>query len=93
MSGARERAGFRATSLETLRQMVAAGMGMTLLPELAVREGQPHPEGMVVREFEGAQPVRTIGLAWRTSSPASVFLKELAEVLRKKAAEVLTRPE
>ena len=37
MSGARERAGFRATSLETLRQMVAAGMGMTLLPELAGR--------------------------------------------------------
>lgn len=89
MSGARERAGFRATSLETLRQMVAAGMGMTLLPELAVREGQPNPEGIVLRTFEGAQPMRTIGLAWRTTSPATGFLQQVAQVLRDKAAEVL----
>lgn len=91
MSGARERAGFRATSLETLRQMVAAGMGMTLLPELAVREGQPRPEGMVVRTFEGAQPVRSIGLAWRASAPAAGFFQQLATVLQDTAADVLTR--
>lgn len=89
MSGARERAGFRATSLETLRQMVAAGMGMTLLPELAVREGQPTPDGMVVRAFDGAQPVRTIALAWRSSAPSAAFFRQLAQVLRDKAADVL----
>ena len=37
LAGASERTGFRATSLETLRQMVAAGVGVTLLPELAVQ--------------------------------------------------------
>ena len=91
MSGARERAGFRATSLETLRQMVAAGMGMTLLPELAVRDGQPHPEGMVVRPFDDPQPVRTIGLAWRASAPSAKFLEQIANVLREKAADVLSQ--
>ena len=41
LAGAAERSGFRATSLETLRQMVAAGVGVTLLPELAVQPPVP----------------------------------------------------
>ena len=55
LAGASERAGFRATSLETLRQMVAAGVGITLLPELAVRAPVPDNPDLVLRRF--APPV------------------------------------
>jgi len=48
LAGASEKSGFRATSLETLRQMVAANVGITLLPMLAVKP--PVPQGMVWRK-------------------------------------------
>ena len=58
LAGAEERSGFRATSLETLRQMVAAGVGVTLLPELAVAAAGAgvtrHRAGALRRA--GAQP-------------------------------------
>lgn len=66
MVGAREELEFRATSLETLRQMVASGAGMTLLPALAAGACSSGPaEGLVLRPFEGEAPAREIVLYWR----------------------------
>jgi LysR family hydrogen peroxide-inducible transcriptional activator len=72
-------ADFRATSLETLRQMVAAGMGATLLPALAVaRGGDP---AFAVRPLAtGAS--RRIGLVWRRAYPKSADLELLARAIR-----------
>jgi len=62
-----------ATSLATLIELVAAGMGVTLLPELCLPSIKSDNRVRVVR-FRGAAPSRTIGLAWRkTSGRKSVF--------------------
>lgn len=80
-------AGRHATSLETLRSMVAAGAGYTLLPRLAIREGETAlgavGDGLVVvRPFGGPAPGRTIALAWRTTDPRAESFAELAGFLR-----------
>jgi LysR family hydrogen peroxide-inducible transcriptional activator len=82
LAGASERSGFRATSLETLRQMVAAGVGVTLLPQLAVQPPvAPSPD---VRLLHFAEPVprRRIGMYWRPASVYRELLPRLAEVMR-----------
>ena len=79
-----ERSGFRATSLETLRQMVAAGVGVTLLPELAV---QPPVRAVGRHRAAAGSPIRCpaaqIAMFWR---PTSVYRRlpwrKLAEVVR-----------
>ena len=55
LAGAAERSGFRATSLETLRQMVAAGVGVTLLPELAVQPPVPPSDDIALLRFTRAR--------------------------------------
>lgn len=82
LSGASERDGFRATSLETLRQMVAAGVGMTLLPNLAVQSPVPSSPDVHVVPFTDPVPHREIAMFWRKSSPFREFLPRLAEVFR-----------
>jgi LysR family hydrogen peroxide-inducible transcriptional activator len=82
LSGASERSGFRATSLETLRQMVAAGVGITLLPELAVRPPVPPSPDVRLLRFAPPVPRRTIALVWRSTSTYRDLLPELARVLR-----------
>ncbi|MCC7077979.1 MAG: LysR family transcriptional regulator [Acidimicrobiia bacterium] len=67
-SGAAEAGATRATSLGTLVQMVANGIGMTLLPSIAVGVEARDPRELVVRPFTDPQPSRTIGLAWRQSA-------------------------
>ncbi len=70
---------FRATSLTTLVQMVAAGGAVTLLPELAVSvEGR----GLELRKFAEDAPHRTIVLAWRKSSPLSNALRKIGATIR-----------
>jgi LysR family transcriptional regulator, hydrogen peroxide-inducible genes activator len=59
---------FRATSLETLRQMVAAGLGVTLLPALATHGPFAAAKNLVVRPFAKPVPHRTLGAVWRRSS-------------------------
>ena len=68
LAGAGEREGFRATSLETLRQMVAAGVGMTLLPMLAVQTPVPASPDVALLPFAGEPPHRRIAMGWRRSS-------------------------
>jgi LysR family transcriptional regulator, hydrogen peroxide-inducible genes activator len=67
-SNVREKQDFRATSIETLRQMVAAGVGITLLPALASRGAYAHARGIAIREFARPIPSRRIGAVWRKSS-------------------------
>jgi len=78
LAGAREKVDFHATSLETLRQMVAAGAGITLLPTLAIKPPVPPTEHIVLRAFENNAPHRKIAMVWRASSAMRDFLGQLA---------------
>ncbi|TAM57654.1 MAG: LysR family transcriptional regulator [Rhodanobacter sp.] len=89
LAGAGERSGFRATSLETLRQMVAANVGITLLPTLAVKPPVAPLENLHLIEFKGRPPSRRLALVWRKSSAMHAFLKRLAEVIRQLPAGLL----
>ena len=63
-----ESSDYRATSLETLRQMVAAGHGITLLPEMALHGPYDDGRSLTVRPFAKPVPKRQIGAVWRRSS-------------------------
>ena len=80
MTGAHEKLDFHATSMETLRQMVAANTGITLMPTLAVKPPVAPTENLVTRPFSGQAPRRTIAMAWRRSSALNDFLDEIAEI-------------
>ncbi|HPU39280.1 MAG TPA: LysR substrate-binding domain-containing protein [Microthrixaceae bacterium] len=82
VSGAAERRGFRATSLETLRQMVAAGVGVTLLPELSVQPPVPASPDIKLLRFSDPVPSREIAMLWRRSSTYTDLLTNLADVFR-----------
>ncbi len=80
MTGAHERLDFHATSMETLRQMVAANTGITLMPTLAVKPPVAPTENLVFRPFAQGGPKRSIAMVWRKSSALTEFLEELAGV-------------
>ena len=82
MSGVQERKGFQATSLETLRLMVAAGVGVTLLPRLSVTPPVVPNPGIVLRELEAPTPYRDIALVRRQSTVQRDLIDELTGVLR-----------
>ncbi len=89
LAGAGERSGFRATSLETLRQMVAANVGITLLPVMAVKPPVAPVENLHLIEFKGHPPSRRIAMVWRKSSAMDAFLQRLADVLKHLPADLL----
>ena len=68
---------FRATSLATVTSMVAAGVGVTLLPTLAVRS-EVRMNNLRVRRFADTEAIRTIGLVWRKKSSLTPALRKLA---------------
>jgi LysR family hydrogen peroxide-inducible transcriptional activator len=72
---------FRATSLETLRQMVVAGLGITLLPEMAVESPFGSQRGLVVRQFHKPKPARTVGAVWRKSSTREAAIAAVCDVM------------
>ena len=82
-TGSEEREELKATSLETLRQMVAAGVGCTLLPALAAVPGvgSVHNGLVQIRPFVSPVPTRTIGIAWRHRYPREKTVRRLAEVV------------
>jgi LysR family transcriptional regulator, hydrogen peroxide-inducible genes activator len=82
LAGAGERTGFRATSLETLRQMVAAEVGITLLPVLAVKPPVARSPDIRLLGFGGQPPSRRIAMVWRRSSASAPFLQKLAAAFR-----------
>lgn len=78
-----EREELKATSLETLRQMVAAGEGCTLLPALAAASGVGSvTPGMVeIRPFAAPDAFRSVGMVWRRRYPREQTLRALAELI------------
>ena len=68
-----ENQNFRATSLETLRQMVAAGVGITLIPKLACSPS----DTIAYIPFSSPKPIRTIGLFWRTTTSKQALLNDM----------------
>ncbi|WP_153503324.1 LysR substrate-binding domain-containing protein [Cumulibacter manganitolerans] len=82
MSGVQERKGFQATSLETLRLMVAAGVGVTLMPRLSVAPPVVRNPGIALRELQAPAPYREIALVRRASSVQRDLIDEMAGVLR-----------
>ncbi|CAN5704955.1 LysR substrate-binding domain-containing protein [soil metagenome] len=82
LAGSGEKTGFQATSLETLRQMVAASVGVTLLPSLATQPPVPRSENIRLLRFGDAEPSRRIAMVWRRSSAMGHFLLQLAALFR-----------
>jgi len=80
-AGADELSGFRASSLATITQMAAGGLGITLLPELAVEREAAAVPRMRVIPFGADGPSRAIGLAWRSNSPQGDEYRTLGETL------------
>jgi LysR family hydrogen peroxide-inducible transcriptional activator len=81
LPAARAGEGFSATSLHTLVQMVASGLGVTLLPRLAVEGGVLAGANLALRPLE-EPAARTLGLAWRARSPRATEFRALAESVR-----------
>ncbi len=86
MPSARPRELLDGSSLSTLVQMVGAGIGVTLIPEMAVAvETRSAP--VSVARFEAPRPSRTIGMVWRRTSPLARELTQIAEVVRRAAEQ------
>lgn len=90
LAGAGEKSGFRATSLETLRQMVAANVGITLLPVLSVKPPVASSQDVHLLPFDAPAPSRRIAMVWRRSSAMSEFLEKLADVFRELPPDLLS---
>ncbi len=88
LAGTGERSEFRATSLETLRQMVAANVGVTLLPTLAIKPPVARSENIHLVPFRDSRPSRRIAMVWRRSSAMHDFLSSLAQVFRELPGEL-----
>jgi len=74
-------AGLGATSLATVMQMVANGYGVTLLPEVAV-DAEGRDERVKLLRFTAPEPGRSIGLAWRRTSPRRQDFEALGKIVR-----------
>ena len=73
---------FGGTSLFTLAQMTRAGLGATLLPDMAVRDGLAKSAGLKAIPFAKPAPARNIGVAWRRGSGRKEEALALAEILK-----------
>ena len=81
-----------ASSLSTLVQMVSAGMGVTLIPEMAVTV-ETRSASVSVARFKDPQPSRTIGMIWRKTSPLAGQLLQLSEVVCRSAVALREQQE
>jgi len=82
LAGAKERTQFQATSLETLRHMVGEGMGMTLIPELAVPAKTTKRDAIQYLKFSDPKPNRRIGMLYRKNSYREGAFKNINELIR-----------
>lgn len=80
---------FKASSLHTLVQMVDNGLGLTLLPKMAIDTGLTNLTGVEVRPLEGNKTTRQIGLVWRKTSARKHEFKRLSEFFRDELATPL----
>lgn len=67
---------FSATSLATLIQMVGHGFGVTLLPDMVVKNA-PMPSNIQITDFDTPKPKRTIGIVWNINAPQKRDLQQL----------------
>jgi LysR family hydrogen peroxide-inducible transcriptional activator len=81
-----------ASSLSTLVQMVSAGMGVTLIPEMAVAV-ETRSASVSVTRFKDPQPARTVGMIWRKTSPLAGQLRQLSEVVCRSADALREQPD
>jgi LysR family transcriptional regulator, hydrogen peroxide-inducible genes activator len=79
---------FQATGLRTLVQMVAANLGITLLPQIAVDSELASTRNVVTRPLSPDKPFRTLVLAWRQTSPRGAEFRMLGNLIQ----ECLTGP-
>ncbi len=84
MTQARPREILDGSSLSTLVQMVSAGIGVTLIPEMAVPV-ETRSASVSLTRFAPPQPQRTIGMIWRKTSPLTKDFMQVAEVVRSAA--------
>lgn len=70
----------RATGLETLRQMVKAGTGITFIPKIAIQKGE---KDIKYTPFKAPAPTRTIGLVWRKTSARKLLMEKLTKICLK----------
>ncbi len=78
LNGAEEQQDVRATGLETLRQMVKAGTGMTFMPEIAISDNE---QDICYIPFEQPAPSRQIGLVWRKTSARIQLMHQISQLI------------
>ena len=83
---------FAATSLYTLVQMVAGGLGVTLLPRLAVTAGVTAGTEIELRPLAAAGAWRTLGVAWRPGAPRAADYRSLVPLLTETCRDALCSP-
>lgn len=81
MRGVRQREGLDGSSLSTLVQMVGAGIGITLIPEMAVPV-ETRAAAVCVGRFAPAQPTRTVGMIWRKTNPMDAQFRDVAKIVK-----------
>jgi LysR family hydrogen peroxide-inducible transcriptional activator len=79
---------FRAASLETILNLVEAGMGITFVPELCLQSTRLRTDALAIRPIAGEGAVRRISLVYRTSTPRGVVLKELSAITQRATRNV-----
>ncbi len=87
LQSASPREGLDGSSLSTLVQMVGAGIGVTLIPEMAVKvEVRSAP--VCVGRFAEPQPKRTVGMIWRKTNPLAGQLRQIADIVQQVGADL-----
>lgn len=76
-----EVSGRAGSSLETIRHMVASGLGITVLPQSSVTENPAEQVRLVTRPFSGKPPSRRVALAWRKSFPRPQAIQTLHQAV------------
>ncbi len=85
-AGVRDGGEIQGTSLHTICQMVAAGMGVTLLPGSARQVEAREGSGVVVRHFSDLKPGREVVLVWRRHAPSAPLYRELGRLMSERLA-------
>ena len=86
--GSVPRTGLDGSSLATLVQMVGAGIGVTVIPQMAVAV-ETRSAAVTCAPFEGPQPMRTVGMIWRKTSPLTEQLHAMADLVGRSGAGAL----
>jgi LysR family hydrogen peroxide-inducible transcriptional activator len=87
LRGREYRVPYQATSLATVVQMVASGIGITLLPGMAVDGGALAAPGVAIRPFDDRSVSRQIGLMWRRKTPRSTEFRLLGDYIAARQAQ------